>query len=392
MNKLILILFSILSLTAFAQEKIALLEPRVGDSSNIVTPMEKNMIRGELRKAIVNYPGYEAITRSDIDQMMKEQTFQRTGLVSATQIKKLSEMAAADYICVSTISKSNTEFYLEAYLVHLESGRMLSPASQYGELSNGKLANLFPACQELAKELLGDNSIVRSELNLPEGKYVGEIRNGKPHGQGKLIYKDFEGYYDGEWKNGMRHGYGIIEGNGEKYEGNFKNGNFSGHGTYSFNNGDKYEGDFEKGMYNGTGMFYFASGDKYIGNFSNNEMYGQGIYYFANGNRYEGHFENGWINGYGTGYYADGMKHVGYFKDGNRHGKGTTYFDGGRFEGNFSDEKAEGIGTFYYSIDNSIEKGNFVNGQRDGEWIKIDSNEIKKTAIYSNGELISDWH
>lgn len=156
------ILFASLSLTAFAQQKIALLEPRVGEGSTPVSGMEKRMVQGELRKAIVNFSGFEAFTRSDIDQMMQEQNFQRTGMVSAAQIKKLGEMSGADYICVSTLTKSNEEFYLEAYLIHLESGRMSNPASQYGELSNGKLANMFPACKALAEELLNGTSSISS--------------------------------------------------------------------------------------------------------------------------------------------------------------------------------------------------------------------------------------
>ena len=113
------------------------------------------MVRGELRKAIVNNEGFEAFTRADIDQMMKEQDFQRTGNVSEADIHKLGEMSGADYICVSTLNKSADEFYLEAYLINVETGAISNPASQYGELVNGKLANMLSVCQNLAQELLG---------------------------------------------------------------------------------------------------------------------------------------------------------------------------------------------------------------------------------------------
>lgn len=165
MKKLFILLLSALSLTVVAQQTVALLEPRIGDGSTPVTAMEENMVRGELRKAIVNLSGYEAITRADIDQMMKEQNFQRTGLVSDSQIKKLGEMSGADYICVATLTKSNTEFYLEAYLIHLESGRMSNPASQYGELINGKLVNMLSACKALAEELFRNTTQQTSHGN-----------------------------------------------------------------------------------------------------------------------------------------------------------------------------------------------------------------------------------
>lgn len=163
----IVFLFLYLSLVAFSamgQKKIALLEPRVGDGSTGVSGMEKAMVRGELRKAIVNHTGYEAFTRADIDKLMAEQDFQRTGLVSDDQIKEIGIMSGADYICVSTLNKTNTEFYLEAYLVNVESAQISNPASQYGELNGGKLANMLPVCQALAQELLGTISPVVSSI------------------------------------------------------------------------------------------------------------------------------------------------------------------------------------------------------------------------------------
>ena len=159
MKKLIFILFSALSLTAVAQnKKIALLEPRAGEGSTAISGMEKAMVRGELRKAIVNHTGSEAFTRADIDQLMKEQDFQRTGNVSEADIHRMGEMSGADYLCISTLNKSEDEFYLEAYLINVETGAISNPASQYGELVNGKLGNMLPVCQALAQELLGTSA------------------------------------------------------------------------------------------------------------------------------------------------------------------------------------------------------------------------------------------
>lgn len=154
-----LIITALMMLSAFvtAQDamKVALLETRLGDGSTTASGMEKAMVRGELRKAIAKEEGYEAFTRTDIDQIMSEQGFQRTGMVSEEQIKQLGEMSGADYICISTLTKSNEEFYLEAYLINVETAQISNPASQYGELTGGKLANMFPVCQALAQELIG---------------------------------------------------------------------------------------------------------------------------------------------------------------------------------------------------------------------------------------------
>ena len=94
----------VLSLMTSAQtKKVALLEPLNGDKAVPVKGIEKNMVRGELRKALSNQPGIQAFTRTDIDQLMKEHNFQNSGMVSDAQRKKLGEMASADYICVSKV-------------------------------------------------------------------------------------------------------------------------------------------------------------------------------------------------------------------------------------------------------------------------------------------------
>ena len=55
-----------------------------------------------------------------------------------------------------------------------------------------------------------------------DGKYVGEIENGKPNGTGTFIYPDGEKYV-GEWKNGKEHGQGTYTyPKGSKYVGEWK--------------------------------------------------------------------------------------------------------------------------------------------------------------------------
>lgn len=155
MKKILLLICLVGAIAVSAQKKVALLEPRAGEGSEAIAAMEKAMIRGEMRKALVQMDGYEAFTRSDIDQMVNEQGFQRSGNVNQATIYKLGEMTGADYICVTTITKASGEFYLEAYLIDIETGQMSSPAGQYGELENGKFSNMLPVCKLLASELLG---------------------------------------------------------------------------------------------------------------------------------------------------------------------------------------------------------------------------------------------
>lgn len=168
---ILLLSILLLSITLRAQEakKIALLEPRIGEGTNGISMMELSMVRGELRKAIVTHTGFDAISRTDIDQVVKEHDFQRSGMVSEDQIRRLGEMSGADYICVSTISKENNEFYIEAALINVETGQISNTASQYGELTDGKSTNMLSACLSLVSKLVESIKNSKSVIKITVG-------------------------------------------------------------------------------------------------------------------------------------------------------------------------------------------------------------------------------
>ena len=67
-----------------------------------------------------------------------------------------------------------------------------------------------------------------------DGKYIGEIKNREPSGQGTFTYPDGEKYV-GEWKDGRKSGQGTLTySDGEKYVGEFKDGERNGQGTYTW--------------------------------------------------------------------------------------------------------------------------------------------------------------
>ena len=178
MKRLLIIAIMLLPLAVMAQsKKVALLQTLNGDKSIQVKGIEMNMVRGELRKAISNQSGYQAFTRTDIDQLMREHGFQNSGMVSDAQRKKLGEMSGADYICVSTLTKSESQFYLEAYLIDVETGEISNPASQFGVLQGNTYTNLFQLCVDLAKELITD--VGGSSSPSPRSPRGGSIQRGQ---------------------------------------------------------------------------------------------------------------------------------------------------------------------------------------------------------------------
>lgn len=183
MRKLLIILFCMLGMVARAEEmKMALLQPRVAEGSDACRPIELNMVRGELRKAFGWQSNFQVLTRTDVDQMLKELGFQQSGMVDDNQRKKVGEMTGAQYICVSTITKDGTQLYIESYLVYVESGQMTNPATQYANVLNNDYSTLQNPCNELAKEMLGElGGVPKKSVQVETpNKPVSTIINDKP--------------------------------------------------------------------------------------------------------------------------------------------------------------------------------------------------------------------
>ena len=125
-SKSILFLLLLFSAAVFAQDvkRVAILE--TVDKENNISYANKLILRANLSKAITNTAGYEAYDRTDIDAIMGEQNFQRTGMVSNDQIKRLGEMTGANYILVAEAVKVDYQnMFITAKLLDVETARTI---------------------------------------------------------------------------------------------------------------------------------------------------------------------------------------------------------------------------------------------------------------------------
>jgi hypothetical protein len=179
------------------------------------------------------------------------------------------------------------------------------------------------SAQELHHIKIGEEASLLSE----EGKYEGDLVNGKAHGKGTYIWP-----------------------NGDKYVGDFVDGKKQGRGIFTYISGDKYEGDFFEDYPSGNATIAFANGDKYEGAVVDIRPHGKGVLVWANGDKYEGDFINGKRWGKGVLIRANKIKYEGDFFDDKRMGKGTiTWVNGDVYEGNFMGGRRVGKGTFTLS-------------------------------------------
>jgi hypothetical protein len=114
--------------------------------------------------------------------------------------------------------------------------------------------------------------------------------------------------------------------------------------------------------------------DLYEGNFEDsfdNILHGMGSYISQYGGRYVGEFKNNKREGRGIYYYTDGSRYEGEWKNNMKEGKGSIY----RFEkeiggGDWKNGQLNGVGKFVY-VNNSIYEGEWVNGHKEGKGIFI---------------------
>lgn len=138
-------------------------------------------------------------------------------------------------------------------------------------------------------------------------RYFGWIYGGKPAAgilhcsdgisasvRGWTLYYSDGSVYTGETSGFMKHGSGVMKKkDGSVYRGNFKDDLFSDeNATLDLANGDRYEGGFEEGLFSGQGTYYYADGAVYRGGFLKGERSGQGTFVYANGDSFTGTFEN----------------------------------------------------------------------------------------------------
>jgi hypothetical protein len=156
--------------------------------------------------------------------------------------------------------------------------------------------------------------------------------------------------YEGEMRDGLFSGVGVLSSvNGDRYEGAFRDDMKEGKGTLKFANGDRYTGEFHNDMMHGRGSMVYQNKGRYVGEFRNGRRHGVGTLTFPNGDRYEGAFDEDNRTGQGTYYFAEGSKYVGEFLNGKRHGKGRyEYVGGGEYVGEFRDGRKHGLGECVY--------------------------------------------
>ena len=120
--------------------------------------------------------------------------------------------------------------------------------------NNEKLKNLLNENNEVINNKLNEINNSIKEIKYDNGRYVGQIVNGKKEGKGIYYWTD-----------------------GDRYEGDFKNDKKEGKGIEYYNDGARYEGDWKNYKREGKGIYYYNNGDREMGDYYNNQRIGKHV-------------------------------------------------------------------------------------------------------------------
>jgi hypothetical protein len=206
--------------------------------------------------------------------------------------------------------------------------------------------------------------------------YIGDLKEGKRHGQGSYQFVNGD-QYSGQFEEGEIEGVGLLVSgqSDELYSGEFHCGKKHGEGEFRTSNFD-YMGKFRADKMEGQGTLVMKQSkvfSSYTGGFKDNYPEGQGVLFYRNkciftgkfeekaqirpDSRYTGEYELEDLDAVGTMTMPDGSSYTGALRRGKYLGMGKLVWVAGEFtyQGMFSDGLMSGPGKIQYKNGDVIE-------------------------------------
>lgn len=153
------------SMMTYAQIKVAILPAT--DKTGEVKYGLRLLLTSSITSAISLTEGYEAYDRIDLSSVMDEQTFQRTGMVSDTEIHKIGEMTGASFVLITEAAYIDENHVVAtAKIVNVESAKIANSA--VGMMDVGNSEKLLNDCKNLTDKLLKGSTEAQEEAQTNE--------------------------------------------------------------------------------------------------------------------------------------------------------------------------------------------------------------------------------
>ncbi len=151
---LFVVLFALLSLLCLqALPKVAVLDiiAQKGIDPSAVVPVTESIM-----EEVVGTRAYVVLDRAYIEQVLKEQEFDISSMVSDTQIAKAGQYVGADYVVTGKVQLLGDSYFLVAKMIEVRTGIIVSQSSTQGE---GKLTALLGMAHSIGKKIVAGGPI-----------------------------------------------------------------------------------------------------------------------------------------------------------------------------------------------------------------------------------------
>jgi len=296
----------------------------------------------------------------------------RTGIYSNPNIQKdiMSDISYQPFYsiempCTYLMENHNNQFYENKSNPYFtDKDLMYSTTNNHSDNENNsqKKKPVYKGFWSIDRKKNGYGILVNSDGS----KYEGLFRNGKLEGKGRYITVKGD-FFNGNFKNGAANGLGtFIHFDGSIYNGQWMNDLPWGEGSEWSNEGAIYKGDFFQGKKYGIGEFKWNDGAVYLGGVKNDLLNGEGIYTWPDGRKYRGFWYENNMHGYGCLINSDGTMYEGQFEKNKKHGHGKYIYTKDKYyEGGWLNGKQHGKGKL---VKNGIEEyGEWFEGKRKKE-------------------------
>jgi len=432
---LILLVFLIISLSAFAKERVALV---IGNGSYKVDPLSNPVNDARDMASMLGELGFNVTLKLDADQMVMESAIEAFG-------EKLNKNTVGLFY----FSGHGAQYEGENYLIPVKSIRKISAARHLrykavpagyvlGTMQdNGLNIVILDACrnnpfkgfskslgQGLTRMANAEGSLIAyatapgtvawtgetGERNSPYTKHllrfmkqpnlsiesllkkvrkavIQETRNTRtvqtPWYEASIsddFYFNLSNIANIPRVNIVNYAGGI------RYEGQLIGQIKNGRGIMTWPSGDRYEGEWRNDKANGQGIKTWPDGSRYEGEWRNHNMNGQGIMTWPSGERYEGEWRNDQRNGRGVMTWPSGERYEGEWINDQRNGQGIIIWpNGDRYEGEWRNNNRNGRGRMTWP-DGRRYDGEWRNDQINGQGVYIDQNGTYE-GKWKNGKM-----
>src|ERR1017187_4268920 len=173
----------------------------------------------------------------------------------------------------------------------------------------------------------------------------------------------------------------------------------NGTGTFIFSNGDKYDGQWKDGKKEGRGEYWWANGITYIGDFTNDNAIGYGLIIYKDKSWFAGTVINSIPSENGYFHHADGTidntKSFGMYSTYGRisgdtkNGSGGLIDSNGVYIGEWVNGNASGQGRFYWKSSGAYYIGGWVNGVYEGSGTYVFGDGTSFIGQFHNGQMVT---